>query len=184
MSWGFSIESSPVPHVKMLSSAASKYRLAKYCDGLMGTDDVSEGVKLGTDSIEGYSAQLMVMLSFVALETHQRMLGSKWQDFPKSAAKPDFSKAAKGVRSSLKDHQLASLSKAMSDDRLKKRIKKFQDGDDLQVLAIISALRNSFSHGKMGISNSISLECGREIKSFLLQSIVDDTEAIISSFSE
>ena len=41
MDFGFSIAASPKPHVQMLSSAASKYRLAKYCDGLIGTDDPS-----------------------------------------------------------------------------------------------------------------------------------------------
>ncbi len=183
--WGMSIETFPRPYVKHLSSAASKYRLAKHCYGLLGpSDEARAAAGIAPDFFDKYSSQALIMLSFVAFETHLRMLGTTWQKFPVERCGLDIRSIAEAVREDLGEEALTALAKAMDQDKLKNRIDKFLNGDDREFLAVVSALRNSFSHGKMGVSKSVSPSCAIETKEFMLDLIKCDAELISRSLRE
>lgn len=184
MCWGMTIAVFPEPHVKHLSSAASKYRLAAVCEGLTGGKLANEEwTSLGAAYFEKYSAQALITLTFVAVESHLRMLGTKWQDFPHHRTELQISDLAELVRGDLGTDALEKLSKAMSEKKLKHRLKRFAEGEDTEVLAVISALRNAFAHGKLGVQKSISLDCARVSRQMLLDMIKSDTELIVRSLN-
>lgn len=183
--WGLKIAMSPMPHVKFLSSAASKFRLAKLCEGLQEPEkEVKELECVGNRYFEGYSAQALVMLSFVALETHLRMMGIDWKEYKFERTKCDYKKFAQAIRDDFGLVGFTKLKNAMDQEKLQKRLDRFWNGSDSDLLAALSAIRNSFAHGKMGISRSISLDCAVETRKFLLSLIEKDCELVTLSLSE
>ncbi len=86
MDFGITISGTPDLHVPHLSSAASKFRLARHCTGFAEpSPEERKAHRIGRGYFEKYSAQLLVMLGFVALETHLRMLGLDWRECPLNA---------------------------------------------------------------------------------------------------
>lgn len=182
MCWGLSISAFSEPHVKLLSSAASKYRLAQYCEGLQGpSEEVRSAEGLGAEYFSKYSAQAMVMLSFVALEAYLRMLDTTWQKYSPTRSGVEHRPIAQLLRQDLDNGAFPKLKAAMHEAKLRKRLESFWDGDDSELLAVISALRNSFAHGKMGISKSVGVDCAQELKTYLLSVIREDAELISRS---
>lgn len=182
MDIGFSIHTNPAPYVRLLSSSASKFRLAKYCKGLKGPEEeVRTEHRIGQDYFKKYSAQLIVTLSFVALETYLRMLQKEWASYQIQQNGKNLMNLTSKLRDEFSDEDFGKLITAMEHQKLKKRLREFWEGDDQQFLATISAIRNSFSHGKMGINRSVSYDCAEMIKDHLLDSIVLDTDLIIQA---
>lgn len=185
MNWGMSVTGWPEPHVKHLSSAASKYRLAMLCTGLKGPEGEAEHeISVGPSYFDQYSAQAIITLSYVAFETYLRMLGLSRQDYMLARAGTDYKPIAGLLRDELEGGSFSKLVKAMENKKLKERMIAFECGDDSELLAVCSALRNSFSHGKMGISHSVGLECAVKVKAYLLELIKADAELIIGSIKK
>ena len=182
---GLKVDSGQKCYVRHLSSAASKYRLAKYCEGLReGLPSFDGDTELSQALIDGYSAQLIVTLAFVALESHLRMRDTQWQDFDCSPHQIYIKKLAELARESLLDEALCALQKAMDQSKLRKRLQGFRDGDNSEALAVMSALRNAFAHGKMGVKHSVDIASAGEIREVLLQLIAADCKQMIASLSD
>lgn len=182
---GLKVVSDQKRYVLHLSSAASKYRLAKYCEGLReGLPSFDGDTELSQQLVEGYSAQLIVMLAFVALESHLRMRDTTWQDFDFSRHQIHKEKLAALARKSLSDEALCALQRAMDRANLRKRLQGFRDGDNNEALAVMSAVRNAFAHGKMGVKNSVDIASAGEIREVLLKLIAADCEQMIASLSD
>lgn len=184
MCWGMSITPRPEPHVKHLSSAAAKYRLAYLCTGLKGPDPATVSENIGAEYFDKYSAQAIVMLSYVAFETHLRMLNVKRNEYQIGRTGVDYKPIAASLRDEFEKGDFDKLVKAMDHHQLKERLKKFNDGSDGEVLAVLSAIRNSFSHGKMGVTNSVGLECAKGIKDYLLEVIKADAMLMARSMKD
>lgn len=185
MDWGFTNPAFPEPHVKMLSSAASKFRLAKLCEGLREPEkEVMQSECVGNEYFDRYSAQVLVMLSFVALEAHLRMMELDWKNFKLERVNVEVKGFANTIRDDFGSSSFTKLRDAMDNARLRARLDEFWSGSDQELLAVLSAIRNSFSHGKMGISKSISIECAEEAKTFLLSVITADCELVTRSLVE
>lgn len=182
---GLKIDTSQKRYVRHLSSAASKYRLAKYCEGIReALPDFDGDTEPSQENINGYSAQLIVMLAFVALESHLRMRDTSWQDFDFSCHQHHIEKLAALARKSLSDEALCALQKAMVNDKLRKRLQRFRDGDNNEALAVMSAIRNAFAHGKMGVTHSVDLVSAKKIRSALLEMIAGDCEQMVASLTD
>ena len=182
---GLTVVSDQKCYVLHLSSAASKYRLAKYCEGLReGLPSFDGDTELSPALIDGYSAQLIVTLAFVALESHLRMRNTQWQHFDVSLHPSHIEKLAKLARESLLDEALCALQRAMDQSKLQKRLKRFRDGDNNQALAVMSALRNAFAHSKMGVKNSVDIAFAGKVRKVLLELIAADCQQMITSLSD
>ena len=182
---GLKVDSGQKRYVRHLSSAASKYRLAKYCEGLReGLPSFDGDTELSQALIDGYSAQLIVTLAFVALESHLRMRDTQWQDFDCSLHQIYIEKLAELARKSLSDEALCALQRAMHRANLHTRLQGFREGDNNEALAVMSALRNAFAHGKMGVQNFVDIASAGEIRKVLLQLIAADCKQMIASLSD
>ncbi|WP_298679369.1 hypothetical protein [uncultured Lentibacter sp.] len=182
---GVTTDTSQKRYVRHLSSAASKYRLAKYCEGFRDAlPDFDGDTEPSQELINGYSAQLIVMLAFVALESHLRMRDTSWQDFDFSSHQTHTVKLAELARKSLSDEALCALQRAMDNANLRRRLQRFREGDNNEALAVMSAVRNAFAHGKMGVKFSVDLSSAKAIRDALLDLIVADCEQMIAFLSE
>ena len=182
---GLKVDSGQKRYVRHLSSAASKYRLARYCEGLReGIPSLDGDTELSQALIDGYSAQLIVTLAFVALESHLRMRDTQWQDFDCSLHQIYIEKLAELARKSLSDEALCALQRAMDLANLQTRLQGFREGDNNEALAVMSALRNAFAHGKMGVQNFVDIASAGEIRKVLLQLIAADCKQMIASLSD
>lgn len=176
------IEGRPEPLVTGLSSAATKYRLAKYCTGLALPDPgVLEWGGIREEYFEGYSAQLIVVLSIVALETYARIFQHKWWDFAPQPDHAGVSDLAADLRKSLDKKLRGGMKKKSITEKLGKRLAHFFGGDDCEVLAVAVVIRNGFAHGDMGLTDSINFEQSTKLRRLILSLIEADIDAVIAA---
>lgn len=66
-------------------------------------------------------------------------------------------------------------------EALQKRLTRFFDGEDCEILAVASAIRNGFAHGDMGLTDSINVEQSTKLRKLILSLIEADIDAVIEA---
>lgn len=177
--YGFTIQGTMNTYIVDLPSAASKYRLAKFAIGFEQPDErMRYANRIGEKYFEEYSAQLLVMLAFVALETWLRVRQRSWYNADINRSGLAFAPLASKLRSEIGSDGLNFLAKAMDSKDLQERVRDFAAKDDARLLHVLSAIRNAFAHGKLGVQSAISLDTAHDIRDLLLGLVMEDCRRI------
>lgn len=132
-----------------LSSAASKWRLARAVDGLSYSAEDEAGISNAL--ADAYSAQARVTLSVIAFEAFARIFSVKdWRNVQTLVFKEIENKLCEEVREFLEKDSILEKLKLGSRPKQAESLDNFVSGVDVELYPVCVAIRNAFAHGKIG----------------------------------
>ena len=131
-----------------LNSAASKLRLAG--SAKLYLDGYSNGTR------NDYEAQFKLLMAAVALESYSKVFGSDSTKTASELAQLQISNEFSAFRNIISEGSIRKARDKLTQKALKDRLEKYINGNDLEIMSIVVAIRHCFAHGLIGSQLSCS----------------------------
>lgn len=118
-----------------------RYRMARAFEGINAPD-------VGERTVKGYAAGMKILLAYGAFDEIRLVKNSLSIRPPKGEYTKIFDKnLASKIRKNLDLKQMLEIQSAVKNASLKREIASFFNGENDDVMCIITGLRNAFAHG-------------------------------------
>lgn len=159
-----------------LNIAGSKWNLANVATGIS-----TQGPPPG--DIAFYSAQLRVTLAFIAFEAYSKPFKRKWTELKSDLNVAHLHDEIQIIRNATSVKLSDKIRGVLENDKLRKDIVDFLQGEDVNFLSLAAGIRHCFAHGLVGSEKDISY-ISNELNQLILRCIEEHALGVEQSLNE